>query len=61
MVLNLILSLYKASSVVSAGVVGRRRIVRMVERARGVVLWVWVSRQGVVAVRLFGEVVRVIA
>lgn len=44
-----------------AGVRGRREIVIMVVRARGRVSCVDGRRQGVVPVKLFGDIVRVIA
>lgn len=44
-----------------AGVSGRRVIVAVVAMARGRVDWEEGSRQGVVPVKLFGNIVRVMA
>lgn len=43
-----------------AGVRGSRRVARVVEMARGIVGYDEWRRQGVVPVRLFGDIVRVI-
>lgn len=49
------------SKATAAGVKGRSRSVARVEMARGSVSWEDCSRQGVVPVKLLGDMVRVIA